>query len=78
MTRHAYDGNGNLVSVTDANNHTTNYAYDADNHNTSRTLPLGMSETFTYNTLNLITAHTDFRGKTTTSAYTATGHPSST
>ena len=37
--------NGNLTSVTDANEHVTTYGYDAANRKTSRTLPLGMTET---------------------------------
>ena len=42
-TQYGYDPNGNLTSVTDANNHTTTYAYDAGNRKIGRTLPLGIA-----------------------------------
>jgi RHS repeat-associated protein len=66
LTQYAYDANGNLTSVTDANNHTTTYAYDAANRKISRTLPLGMTETFVNDATSNVTSHTDFRGKTAT------------
>jgi RHS repeat-associated protein len=73
VTQYAYDGTGNLKTVTDANNHVTAYEYDLLNRKTKRTLPLGMSETFTYNLYNDQLTHKDFRGKTTTTTYDTRG-----
>ncbi len=45
--------------------------YDARNRQTSRELPLGMTETFTYDAVGNLVAHTDCNGHTTTSTYDA-------
>jgi YD repeat-containing protein len=60
---------GNRISQTDANNHTTTYAFDVLNRRTSRTLPLGQSESFIYDPVGNVATRTDFNGHTTTNAY---------
>jgi RHS repeat-associated protein len=69
VTQYGYDASGNLASVTDANGHTTSYVYDHLNRKSQRTLPLGMSESWTYNMYGDGLTHVDFRGKTTTMTY---------
>lgn len=59
----------NKLTQKDANNHVTSYAYDNLNRRTSRTLPLGQAESFTYDFVGNMAARTDFNGKTTTYAY---------
>ncbi|RDH83493.1 MAG: hypothetical protein DIZ77_16230, partial [endosymbiont of Seepiophila jonesi] len=56
---------GNLVSQTDANGHTTLYTSDLAGNRTSRTLPGGESESFTYDAANRLVGHTDFNGNLT-------------
>jgi len=70
QTSFAYDEVGNRISQIDANQHTTTWTYDKLGRVLSRTLPLGMTETFVYdnNTGNLL-IHKDFNNKTTTFSY---------
>jgi RHS repeat-associated protein len=58
-----------LISVTDANNHTTSFQYDSLNRKMLRALPLGMVETFAYDAVGNLGAKTDFNGNTTTYTY---------
>ncbi|HEW98754.1 MAG TPA: hypothetical protein ENF37_08990 [Beggiatoa sp.] len=69
-TTFGYDEIGNRISQTDANQNTTTWTYDKLGRVISRTLPLGMTETFAYDkkTGNLL-SHTNFNGKTTTFSY---------
>jgi RHS repeat-associated protein len=66
----AIDEVGNRISQTDANGHITTWTYDSLGRKLSRTLPLGMTETFVYDnqTGNLL-SKTDFNGQTTTFSY---------
>jgi RHS repeat-associated protein len=48
----SYDGNGNLLSRTDANSVVTNYAYDSLNRLTSKTYPGGGAPNVTYSYCN--------------------------
>ncbi|MEK8020016.1 MAG: RHS repeat-associated core domain-containing protein, partial [Candidatus Parabeggiatoa sp.] len=69
-TTFGYDEVGNRISQTDANQNTTTWTYDKLGRVISRTLPLGMTETFAYDkkTGNLL-SHTNFNGKSTTFSY---------
>ena len=60
---------GNRISQTDANSHTTTYAYDQLGRRTGRTLPAGQSESYVYDATGNLKSKTDFNGKTTTYAY---------
>ncbi len=70
QTRFAYDEVGNRLSQIDANQQTTTWTYNKLGRVLSRTLPLGMTETFAYHkkTGHLL-SHTDFNQKTTTFSY---------
>jgi RHS repeat-associated protein len=73
VTQYGYDASGNLTTVTDAKNHVTTYTFDPLNRETSRKLPLGMTETFAYNMYGNNTSHVDFRLKTATYTYDLRG-----
>jgi YD repeat-containing protein len=68
-TEYTYDPAGNKLTQKDANNHSITYAYDNVNRRTSRTLPLGPTESFTYDAVGNMATRTDFNGKTTSFAY---------
>ncbi len=65
-----YDEVGNKISQTDGNGHTTTWTFDHFGRKLSRTLPLGMTETFVYDdqTGNFV-RKTDFNAQTTTFSY---------
>jgi YD repeat-containing protein len=69
LTKYTYDEVGNRLTQTDANSHTTSFAYDKLGRRTKRTLPLGMSEALAYDAAGNLQSKTDFNGKTTTYAY---------
>jgi RHS repeat-associated protein len=72
QTRFAYDEVGNRLSQIDANQQTTTWTYDKLGRVLSRTLPLGMTETFSYdNKSGNLLSHKDFNAKTTTFSYDA-------
>ncbi|MBI9049611.1 MAG: hypothetical protein JEZ00_09340, partial [Anaerolineaceae bacterium] len=48
ITIYSYDENGNLLTVTDANNHTDTYTYNALNQLSTESDALGNSKTYTY------------------------------
>jgi len=60
---------GNQSTQTDAEGRTTHWEYDALGRVTKRTLPLGQSETMTYDPVGNMLTHTDFKGQTTTYVY---------
>jgi RHS repeat-associated protein len=41
QVKYTYDGNGNVEALADGNNHTTGFAYNADNQQTTEKLPKG-------------------------------------
>jgi RHS repeat-associated protein len=68
-TTFSYDGNGNLLRVTDANSHATAYSYDSMDRLLLRTDPLGNTENYQYDAEGNLSQFTDRRGKITTSTY---------
>ncbi len=66
---HKYDELGNRITQTDANGHITHFAYGQLGRRSSRTLPMGMSESYSYDVSGNLSARTDFNGHTTTYAY---------
>lgn len=70
----AYDGDGNLTSYTDANNHTTSYSYDADNELTSTKKPNSSTQTSGYDGDGQLTSQTDGNGHTTHYTYDTFGN----
>ncbi len=68
VTSYGYDEVGNRISQTDANSHTTTYAYDSWDAACQRTLPAG-SRRATPTTAAGNEDNTDFNGKTTTYTY---------
>jgi RHS repeat-associated protein len=58
-------GTGLLVSLTDPNNHTTNYGYDSQGNQTSITSPLGEQTTMAYDSTGRMTSRVDPRGNVT-------------
>jgi RHS repeat-associated protein len=73
-----YDGNGNVLTKTDALGHTTTYTYDSANNVTSVSQPAGGSTTATttstYNSFGEVLTVTDPLGHTTTNAYDTHGN----
>jgi RHS repeat-associated protein len=59
VTQYAYDALNRLVQVTDPQGGVTNYTYDADGNLITTTLPNGVTETDTYDTLNSLVAIVD-------------------
>lgn len=71
VTRYAYDEAGNKLSQEDALGRVTSWTYTALGQVETRTLPEGMSESFTYDDLGNMKTHTDFNNKVTTYNYHA-------
>jgi RHS repeat-associated protein len=69
LTTYAYDEVGNRITQTDANSHTTKFAYDQLGRRSSRTLPVGMSESYGYDAAGNLTSKIDYNGHTTTYQY---------
>jgi RHS repeat-associated protein len=69
VTTYGYDEIGNRISQTDANGHLTLFAYDQLGRRSSRTLPLGMSESYGYDAAGNLISRKDFNGHTTTYQY---------
>jgi YD repeat-containing protein len=66
----AYDPHGNLMTLTDANSHTTTTLFDLLDRRSSLTLPSGgPAATSTYDIAGNQLTFTDFLGKTTTYSY---------
>ena len=71
---YVYDADNNVISITDANGHTSTYTYDERGNKTSSTNAFGQTEYYTYNDQNKVTSYTDRRGNTTTYTYDADGN----
>ncbi|WP_345033016.1 polymorphic toxin-type HINT domain-containing protein [Kutzneria kofuensis] len=80
-TAATYDPAGNLLSATDALNHTATFAYDAANRVVSQTVPTSDSESITtsygYDADSRLTRSTDGRGNSTITSYNSLGLPES-
>jgi len=64
-----YDDYGRLRSITDPKGRTTRFTYDALGRRTSRTLPMGQTETSHYNRFGQLTHKFDFKGRLTRFVY---------
>jgi RHS repeat-associated protein len=71
VTASAYDGVGNVTSVTDAKSHVSAYGYDADDRLTSVTAQGGAATTYAYDNVGNLTSRTDPNNHQTTYAYDA-------
>jgi RHS repeat-associated protein len=71
-TTFAYDGNDNLVSLTNPRGHSRTATYDVMDNLSSQTDELGRTETYVYDHEGDRTRRTDRRGYTTAYAYDAT------
>lgn len=67
--RWSYDGDGNLVSYTDAEGHATSYSYDPDNELTAVTRPDGTTLRSSYDAAGNLTSQADGAGRTTSYGY---------
>jgi YD repeat-containing protein len=69
VTAYAYDGNGNLTSVTDPNGNRTGYAYDALDRLVTVTYADGTSATYAYDRADNRVRETDPNGSVMVHAY---------
>jgi RHS repeat-associated protein len=72
-----YDSHGNQISVTDPNQHVTNYTYDANGNVLTKTVHLDSTDyvrTYTYNSFNEVLTDRDPLGNIFTYAYDANGN----
>ena len=67
-TEYEYDQRGNKTIQRDTNDNVTSWVYDELNRVSSRTLPEGQSETFSYNAVGNMLTKIDFNGDTTSYA----------
>ncbi len=76
-TGYTYDGDGNLVALTDPLGHVTTMTYDDRGNLLSRRSPSPVStlERWTYDAADRVTSHTDGAGQVTRMAYDAAGSP---
>jgi YD repeat-containing protein len=69
-TNYGYDNDGNLITLSDENGHTTQNAFDLAYEMTSKTLPDGSStESLSYDNNGNLSSLTHFSGTTTTYTY---------
>lgn len=69
LLQKAYTPDGLLASLTDANHHTTSFAYDGLDRLATTTYPLGSTETFTYNADNNVLTRKTRANQTITFTY---------
>jgi len=69
MTLFTYDGNGSLLTVSDALDHTITHEYDGMGRLSRRIDQVGTSESFAYNGVGNLVSTTDRKGQTTTFTY---------
>ncbi len=68
-TEYGYNEVGNLISQTDANQHTTSYEYDGVGRRTAVILPMDQQSDMTYDAVGNLKTYTDFNHNTTTYNY---------
>ena len=73
ITQWTYDDELNLISTTDALNHSTTYTYDGNSNLLTQTDATG-TITYTYNSLGQVLTTTDQMGAVTTNTYDAQGN----
>ena len=73
MVQFSYDANGNRLTHTDQNNHTTNYSYDAMNRMATRTDALTHGESYGYEPGGGLNKLTDRKGQVTGLTYDSLG-----
>jgi YD repeat-containing protein len=75
-TSYSYDGDLNLVAVTNPRGNTTTMTWGANGDLATRTAPapLSYTESWTYDSLNDVTSYTDGRGHTTSYGYDSKGN----
>ena len=71
--QYGYDIYGDQISTTDAQRNMTTYGFDSKGNMVSETLPMGQTESWTYNGVGQETQFTDFDGNVTDYAYYDTG-----
>jgi RHS repeat-associated protein len=68
-TEYGYNEVGNLISQTDANQHTTSYKYDGVGRRTAVILPMDQQSNMTYDAVGNLKTYTDFNRNTTIYSY---------
>jgi YD repeat-containing protein len=68
-TSFTYDGNGNLLSLTDSLNHATSWTYDTMDRPLTRTDPLLRQESYVYDLNGNLASSTDRKGQVTSVTY---------
>ena len=71
ITQFAYDTNGDLLTLTDANNNPTTYTYDGDYRVLTQTNALSFTTAFIYDPVGNVSTRTDANGKITNYTYDA-------
>ena len=71
LTSYAYDSEDTLSAITDANNHTTNFADNARGWVTQTTFPSTLYETYGYDAVGNLTSKTDRKNQTIQYVYDA-------
>ena len=69
VTTYGYDTENNLVSIKDANNHTTGFAYDSFGRVTQTNFPVGSAESYGYDAVGNLTSKTDRKSQTLSYTY---------
>jgi RHS repeat-associated protein len=71
MTQYAYDTEDNLTSITDANGHSTSFAYNPRGWVTHTTFPSSLAESYNYDAVGNLLSKTDRKGQTIQYVYDA-------